>query len=93
MGNATTVSVDKSVTLEALNSLTYQQEQLLGPLAAIGIDQYNTLLTLSLDQDPPDKAVRIQRATDPVPINSATVCKGLCFIEGVKSDVVAYREL
>jgi hypothetical protein len=83
--------VDKSVTLETLNTLAQQQEQVVGPLTLIGNDGGKTLLSFDLDRDPPSILVKITPSDSGAPQGTAIVSTGVCFIGGNLTNVVAYR--
>jgi hypothetical protein len=89
MAEATTVGVTRSVSLTDLNKLVDQQEQILGPLVAIGNDGTQTLLTFDVDQDPPANLAVISVGGPPT--GAAVIATGLCFVAGVMTQVTASR--
>ena len=80
--NPKSIGADKNLSLDALNRLVAQQEDLLGPLVAIGNDGAQTVLTFDMDQDPPEKHAVISPAGGPT---------GKVFVSGVLTDAVATR--
>jgi len=91
MASPTPIGADKNFSLGNLNQLVVQQEDLLGPLSAIGNDGAQTVLTFDMDQDPPAKHAVIGRAGSPPPSGSTTVCQGKVFVAGQLTDAVATR--
>ena len=91
MATLKSIGADKNDSLGDLNRLVAQQEDLLGPLTAIGNDGAQTVLTVDMDQDPPAKHAVITAAGSPPPAGSTRVCEGKVFIAGQLTDAVATR--
>lgn len=72
-------------TLDALNIIVAQQEQLLGPLTEISFDSKSTVLTLAYASTPPGNHAVIRPSKDGrpvVPEGWTLVDEGIVFIEG-----------
>ncbi len=91
MATPTPIGANKSLSLGDLNQLVVQQEDLLGPLIAIGNDGSQTVVTFDMDQNPPAKHAVIGVAGSPPPSGSTTICQGKVFIAGQLTDGIATR--
>lgn len=85
------VEADSGFTLNELNKFVAQSEQnLLGPLTAIGNSNNKTTLTINeRAASNPTPASRI--ATGALPPGAAQIGKGRVYISGQLTDAIAYR--
>ena len=88
MADERDVGFAKYNPLSELNKFVTQQEELLGPLVRIGNDGNQTVLTLDLDQNRPEKHAVIQEGNPPA---SGSIAQGKIFVEGQLKDAFATR--
>lgn len=87
------IGADPNLNLTLLQTQA-QQLEALGPLIGLGNDGRQTVIVLDDDKDPPDKPVILKPTVDGAPIKLANhdfICKGMCFITGIKQELAAYR--
>ena len=83
------VSADPSLSLQELNLLIKQQEELLGPLITVGNDAKLNVLSFDDLRDPPEKHAMIDVGGPPP--NSQPLAWGKVFVGGELKDVLAFR--
>jgi hypothetical protein len=96
MAQTTVVTVSPFYEIVSLELTVQQQEELLGPLVALGNDGAVTVLTFDIDQDPPQQKAVIRPASDDVSSNPSAfrlIGKGICFVSGRLMEIAAYRPL
>jgi hypothetical protein len=88
----TPVGANKNESLISLNIIVTENEELLGPLIAIGNDSTQTVLTFDMDLDPPtNHAVIAVGGGGVLPSGSSIVYRGRVFVSGQLTDAVAIR--
>lgn len=88
------IGVPSNYTLQKLERLIQQQEELLGALVDLGNDRTQTVIVIDDDQLPPSQLITLKPT-----IGEATatlsgynlVCTGICFIVGQRQKIAAYR--
>jgi hypothetical protein len=88
------IGAPSNYTLQKLELLIQQQEELLGALVDLGNDGAQTVIVIDDDQLPPSKLISLKPT-----IGEATphlsgynlVCTGICFIVGQRQKIAAYR--
>jgi hypothetical protein len=90
MASSKVIGAAKSLSLNELNQVVTQQEELLGPLTAIGNDGTQSLLTFDMDQDSPTRHAVIAAGSSP-PSGSTIISRDKVFIAGQLTDAIASR--
>lgn len=88
------VSTPGSQTLAELQVVVRQQEQIFGPLIALGTDGANTTMTFDVGTSPAEgpELATYTGATPPARPGFAVVCTGDCLVVSAPAKVVAYRK-
>jgi hypothetical protein len=88
------MSTPGSQTLAQFQTVVQQQEQIFGPLTALGKEGTNNTMTFDVGTSPaqgPELATYTD-ATPPAKSGHTIVCTGDCLVEGKAAKVVAYRK-
>lgn len=88
------IVADPNYSLSDLQTLAQQQEETLGPLSGLGNDGTQTVIVIDDNIAPPDKLVILKPTVGGTAIkleNHVFICKGTCFITGIKQELAAYR--
>jgi hypothetical protein len=94
MPNTVTEGAPPAYTLDQLNILVGQKEDLFGPLYGLGNDGKQTTMTFNTDQNPPGTHAVLAlkgSGTGTPPAGKAKVCEGIVFVVNNLQDVVASR--
>jgi hypothetical protein len=83
------VTADPNLSLDAVNIVVAQQEDILGPLVTIGNEGSLTLLAFDNDRDPP-RIHAVVEVGQP-PLDAVPIAAGKIFVSGQLTDVLAYR--
>lgn len=96
MANLSRVQVPGSKTLQDLNAIAAQLEDVLGPLTRIGNDSENTILTYDTDAAPPPAASLVFKMTvagHAIPQPALTFLEvGMALVTGQQALIAAYRK-
>lgn len=93
MARDSTVLVDPVTSLDDLNTIVSQNEQVHGALKTMGSQSNpnNTVLTFENTQQKPTKNATISRDSDPAPLNSTKICSGTIYVASAPTACSAYR--
>ncbi|HEY2071081.1 MAG TPA: hypothetical protein VGG48_16105 [Rhizomicrobium sp.] len=79
-------------TIDQVNQIVSQNEQITGPITAMGNDGTNSTFDFDATVSTlPVKIAIIVPNTSPAPASSTSVCTGTIFIAGVLTPCTAYR--
>ncbi|MFZ3235710.1 MAG: hypothetical protein WA417_11235 [Stellaceae bacterium] len=83
------LTADPNLSLDAVNTVIAQQEDILGPLVTVGNEGSATLLAFDNDRDPPHRHAVVE--TGQPPPDAVPIATGKIFVSGQLTDVLAYR--
>ena len=88
-----TAETDGNQSLADFQTVVQQQEEIFGPLTALGMQDSNNTMTFDIGPVPANLAVLATYAGDAPPAKDghSLICKGDCLVNGQPAKVAAYR--
>jgi hypothetical protein len=84
-----------SQSLLEFQTVVQQNEEIFGPLKALGKQGNNNTMTFEIGSSPATPAILATYDSDPPPAKAehSIICKGDCLVEGKNTKVAAYRKI
>ena len=95
MASTKTVETPGKQSLADFQKVVQQQEEIFGPLKALGQEGDDNTITLEIGPSPKNLAVlETYKDADPADkLGYVLICKANCLVEGKPANVAAYRQI